>query len=130
MSHNPIKDFTFIDSFPPCCSTLILIAFGSGNVVAIEPKGTISESIEIPIENLNKGFSKVYVRLKDEKDNWGNYTSQLTFINNERAPKAKIKDIEYFLSGSGRPNGGNGTSLTAKNTNGVFDSVAVDAKTV
>jgi len=103
-------------------------ALGDGTQVSIEASNSISESIEIPVENLNVGFSKVYVRLKDQKENWGNYTSLLTYINTARAEKAKIKDIEYFLSGSSRPNQGSGTSLTAESSSGVFDSVSVDAK--
>ena len=101
---------------------------GDGTQVSIEATNSMSESIEIPVENLNVGFSKVYVRLKDQKDNWGNYTSLLTYVNTGRAEKAKIKDIEYFLSGSSRPNQGSGTSLTAESSSGVFDSVSVDAK--
>lgn len=103
-------------------------AFGDGTSVEISDTKLFSGSIDIPLESFSKGFSTIYIRLKDKSGVWGNYNSALTYIPKARTSKAKINKAEYFLSATTRPKEGEGFELKNENGGLSFDSVAFSSK--
>ncbi len=103
--------------------------FGEGTMVEFDaPSTDVSQAFDIPVSALKTGFNRLFVRLKDSENTWGNYSSQLVFIPKSKEDVPKITDMEYFLSASTAPQPGNGFDIEALSATGVFDSVSVSGK--
>ena len=87
---------------------------GNGTAISITPGNTIEFNETIPTTNLNTGFHKLYVRFKNENNQWSLYEARSFFIQDFAS--YQIIEAEYFFDTD--PGIGNGTaiSITSGNT--------------
>ncbi|MHC1706885.1 MAG: PKD domain-containing protein [Bacteroidales bacterium] len=74
---------------------------GQGIPLVITPGDLVDQEFELPLTGLQKGFHDLYLRVKDEEGNWGNYRRHVFYIYDTQPPEPlpeskSVIAAEYF----------------------------------
>ncbi len=83
--------------------------FGNATQLSFTPSDDIQLNFLLDIGNLNEGIHSMYVRAKDENDNWSLYAKKNIFIVEGFGATPFIVEVEYFWDTD--PGFGNGTNV-------------------
>ncbi len=85
--------------------------FGTGNVMTVPAANVIDTAFLANVSGLQAGIHTLYVRVKDDEDNWGITYNRPFLIEDPLPASRQITRIEYFWGSD--PGYGSGTALTA-----------------
>ena len=107
----------FIDTDPGAGNGIALTAADGSFDTAID-----SVNFQLNTSSLGLGAHWIYVRFKDDNDNWGNPRAMMFTIGSNTSTQATISQAEYFIDTD--PGEGKGTSISAKDGSLAFKSIS------
>ena len=118
---NPIPNITqaeyFYDVDP---------GFGNGTAFGISPQAQdITQAISLPAAGLNKGFHRLYIRVKDANNKWSITNTQLFYYESivTTPPLADLLTVEWFWNTDPGFGNANKITLSAGNNGQLTDFV-------
>lgn len=101
------------------------VAPGSGTSISVSAGEDILKSISVPTGSLTEGLHRLYVRAKDENNQWGVPQVKPIIIQNTSTsePAHQITQMEFYFDDGVVP--GNGTSINVSAGEDILKSISV-----
>lgn len=98
---------------------------GNGTALSITAGNTINETYSFDVSSLNVGYHFIYIRTKNQNNNWSLYDKKVFYISEPHThTPSPITTIEYYLDTE--PGTGNGKTVTVTSGNTINETFSLD----